>query len=486
MMNQATNQKERREKRYGIFRHAHPLIAAPDMIVEGLIARALPAQRLIEGWSEVQIDQLLRALAQTVADHAEELAVATIAETGMGNLRDKTFKNRIASLETYAHLAGKIGHGVLGFDAQRQVAEVASPIGIVVGLVPATHPVATFIFKALIAIKARNALILSPSRRAQQVSNQVGTLIQQVLHEHGAPSDLVQWVRVGSRRETGAALMGHPQVGLVLATGGQAMVKAAYRSGTPAIGVGSGNAAVLLAADADLGHAARSIVKSKPFDNGLVCGAENSLVVEISVRTGLIEELKQAGAAVLTPEEAARFQRAAVDPQTHRFKSHIIGRDAATLAEWARIKRPYSIQLLVVPTAAVTAANYLAAEKLAPVVSLFTVADTDEGLRVCRALLEIDGTGHTAIIYTQNDALIQRFAAEIPASRILVNSPGTQGVLGLTTGLELSMTLGCGTWGGASTTDSITFRHLLNIKRVAYYTSARVGLEADAVSPTGS
>jgi acetaldehyde dehydrogenase/alcohol dehydrogenase len=485
MMNQATTQKDRREKNGGIFRLTHPLNAAPDAIVEGLIARALPAQRQIESWSEERIDQLLRALAQTVADHAEELAVAAVAETGMGNVRDKTFKNRIASLETYEHMAGEIGPGVIGFDSQRQITEIASPVGIVVGLVPATHPVATFIFKTLIAIKARNALILSPSRRAQQVSNQVGALIQQVLHEHDAPGDLVQWVRSGSRREISSALMGHAQVGLVLATGGSAMVQAAYRSGTPAIGVGPGNAPVLLAADADIDHAARSIVKSKPFDNGLVCGAENSLVVETSMRAGLIEQLEQAGAAVLTPAEAARFQHAAVDPQTHRFKPHIIGRDAATLAEWAGIKRSYAIQLLVVPTGAVAASNYLAAEKLAPVVGLFTVADADEGLRICRALLEIDGAGHTAIIYTQTDALIQRFAAEMPASRILVNSPGTQGVLGLTTGLELSMTLGCGTWGGTSTTDSITYRHLLNIKRVAYYTLDRVGLEADAVSPLG-
>jgi acetaldehyde dehydrogenase/alcohol dehydrogenase len=473
-MNQATPLQDGREKRHSIFHITHPLSKPPAAIVEDMIAQALPAQRLIERWTETQIDQLLCALAQMVADHAEELAIATVAETGMGNIRDKSFKNRIASLGTYEQLAGRIGHGVLGFDAQRQVTEVASPVGVVVGLAPATHPVATFIFKTLIAIKARNALIVSPSRRAQQVSNQVGALIQQVLHEHGAPAGLVQWVRSGSHRETTAALMGHPQVGLVLATGGATMVQAAYRSGTPAIGVGPGNAPVLLAADADLGHAARSIVRSKPFDNGLVCGAENSLVVEASVHVGLIAELERAGAAVLTPAEAARFQHAAVDPQTHRFKSQIVGRDAATLAEWARIQRPYAIQLVVVPTGAVAADNYLAAEKLAPVVGLFTVAETGEGLRVCQALLEIDGAGHTAIIYTHNDALIQRFAAQMPASRILVNSPGTQGVLGLTTGLQLSMTLGCGTWGGTSTTDSVTYRHLLNIKRIAHCTPGKM------------
>jgi acetaldehyde dehydrogenase/alcohol dehydrogenase len=279
--------------------------------------------------------------------------------------------------------------------------------------------------------------------------------------------------------------MRHRQVGLVLATGGPAMVQAAYRSGTPAIGVGPGNAPVLISADADVGHAARSAVLSKSFDNGLICGAENNLVVEASVRARLIEELERHGAAVLAAEETERFLRAAVDPQTRRFQPRIIGQDAATLAELARIQRRYPIQLLVIPTGAVAAENYLAAEKLAPVLSLFMVADADEGLKVCRRLLEIDGRGHTAIIHTQDVDLIQRFAAEMPASRILVNSPGTQGVLGLTSGLTLSMTLGCGTFGGTSTTDNVTYRHLLNIKRIAYYRPERAGLEADAVSPTG-
>jgi acyl-CoA reductase-like NAD-dependent aldehyde dehydrogenase len=459
-------------------RLAELLVPQADPLVEALVAQALAAQRAIADWPEERIDTLLHALAQTVADHAEELAVATVAETGMGNVPDKTLKNRLASLGIWAELAGHSGHGEIGFDSQRQVAEVASPVGIVVGLIPATHPVATFIFKTLIALKGRNALILSPSRRAQHVSNQVGTLIQQVLHQHGAPSELIQWVGSGGSRQTTTALMRHPHVGLVLATGGRAMVKAAYRSGTPAIGVGPGNAPVLISADADLRHAARGIVRSKAFDNGLICGAENHLVVVASVRERLVAELERVGTAVLSPEESARFRNAAVDPQTHRFKAGIIGQDAATLAALAQIQRPYPIQLLVIPTEAVAVENELAVEKLAPILSLFTVADVAEGLRVCRALLDIDGSGHTAIIHTRNAELSERFAQEMLASRILVNSPGTQGVLGLTTGLIPSMTLGCGTWGGTSTTDSVTYRHLLNIKRVAYYTSERAGREA--------
>jgi len=234
--------------------------------------------------------------------------------------------------------------------------------------------------------------------------------------------------------------------------------------------VGPGNAPVLISADADLSNAARSAVLSKAFDNALICAAENHLVVEASVRECLIEELERAGAAVLSAEETARFLRVALDEQMQRFRPHIIGQDAARLAELAQIQRRRPIQLLVIPTDKIAAENWLAAEELAPVLSLLAVADVDEGLRVCRALLEIDGRGHTAIIHMQNAELIQRFATEMPASRILVNSPGAQGVIGLTSGLLLSMTLGCGSWGGTSTTDNVTYRHLLNIKRIAYYT----------------
>jgi acetaldehyde dehydrogenase / alcohol dehydrogenase len=445
-------------------------------LVEALVTQARAAQRQIEDWSEVRIDALLHALATVVADQAHALAVATVAETGMGNVRDKTLKNVVASTGTYQRLAGQVGHGEISFDEERQVAEIASPMGVIVGLVPATHPVATFIFKALIAIKGRNAIILSPSRRAHHVSQQVGAIIRQALRAADAPTDLVQSLGDPSSRDTTAALMSDRRVGLLLATGGQAMVHAAYRSGTPAIGVGPGNAPTLIGADADLRHVARSVVMSKSFDNGLICGAENHLIVEASARARLIAELMQQGAAVLTRNESARFQDAAVDPGTRRFTSRIVGQDAATLARLARIERPYAIQLLVVPTDSVAAGNYLTAEKLAPVTSLFAVASTDDGINMCRRLLEIDGMGHTAIIHTCDVGLTQRFAAAIPASRIIVNAPATQGLMGIATGLVPSLTLGCGTWGGNSTTNNVTYKDLLNIKRVAYYQPDAAGI----------
>ena len=440
-----------------------------EAVVETLVSRARAAQRRFEGWSEERVDRLLGGLAAVVAGDAYSLATATVAETGMGNVRDKADKIAAASIGVYAQMAGQIGYGEIGFDSEGQVAEIASPMGVIVGLLPATHPVATFIFKVLIALKGRNAIILSPSRRAQQVSECLGRLIQEELRAAGAPIDLVQWLGFGSSRETTSALMCHRHVALVLATGGRAMVSAAYRSGTPAIGVGPGNAPALIAADADLQRAARSVVLSKSFDNGLICGAENHLVVEASVRERLIDELKENGAAVLTEAESARFREAAVSPETHRLFSHLVGQDAEMLASLAQIERPYGIRLLVIPADVVDSSNYLAAEKLAPVVSVYSVADVDEGLQVCAALLDVEGMGHTAVIHTHSGGHVKRFATTMPVSRILVNTPATQGVLGLTTGLVPSMTLGCGTWGGTSTTNSVSYRDLLNIKRIAYH-----------------
>jgi acetaldehyde dehydrogenase/alcohol dehydrogenase len=447
--------------------------APPGPMLDTLVDRASVAQRALEPWSERQIDRLLLALANVVADHAHPLAAATVAETGMGNVEDKACKNGLASVGVYQRLEGQIGNGEVRFDRERMVAEIASPMGVILGLVPATHPVATFIFKVLIAIKGRNAIILSPSHRATHVSEVVGGLIRDVLVERGASPDLVQWLGADSTRETTVSLMSHPRVAMVLATGGRAMVAAAYRSGTPAIGVGPGNAPVLIAADADVWHAAHSVVTSKAFDNGLICGAENHLVVESKIRARLIGELIGQGAAVLTDDEQSRFHDAVLDPSTKRLQKAVVGRDAATLAGLARIAREYPIKLLVVPTEGVDGANYLAAEKLAPVVSLFTVADADEGLTTCRALLEIEGGGHTAIIHARRVDLIQRFASTIRVGRVLVNSPATQGLMGLTTGLMPSLSLGCGTWGGNSTTNGITYTDLLNITRVAYQLADR-------------
>jgi len=254
----------------------------------------------------------------------------------------------------------------------------------------------------------------------------------------------------------------------VLATGGATMVKAAYRSGTPTIGVGPGNAPTLICEDADLQHAAECVVMSKSFDNGLVCGSENNLVVVEAVREGFVEALKKAGAAILTADETRRFTSAAVVEAKQQFRNELVGQSAATIAAAAGIARDYPIQLIVVPADG-TSDEVYGREKMAPILSLYTVRDAQHGIELSLDLLHQEGTGHTAVIHTRNADTINRFAAAVPASRILANSPASHGVIGFTTGLMPSLTLGCGTFGSNSTTDNVSYRNLLNIKRLAHY-----------------
>ena len=309
-------------------------------------------------------------------------------------------------------------------------------------------------------------------------------IVREVLKAHGAPADLVQWVPRPSRKIT-RRFMAHAGVSLVLATGGQSLVDAAYSSGTPAIGVGPGNAPAWICADADLDHAARAVVASKAFDNGVICGAEHNLVVDGRVAGAFADALTRAGAAILTPDEVHAIRRAGGRPEDRNPAPRIRRAVRGHHRRRHRPRQALSVRLLVLPASSVaqdgftseTAAQALdrfsTGEKLAPVLSMFTVDGEDEGLRLCQTLLAIAGAGHTAVIHSANASRIERFARAIPAGRILVNSPAAQGCCGMTTGLACSMTLGCGTFGGNSTTDNVTFRHLLNVKRVAYPLGSR-------------
>jgi acyl-CoA reductase-like NAD-dependent aldehyde dehydrogenase len=264
--------------------------------------------------------------------------------------------------------------------------------------------------------------------------------------------------------------MRHPDVAFILATGAAGVVRAAYSSGTPAIGVGQGNAPTWICADADPAQVARAVVASKSFDNGIICASEHNLVVDRAIRPAFLQALERHGAAVLRSDEVGPFVAAVFDPLTRHVRGDLLGQPAPRLLEAAGLDWSGAVRLIVVPARHDQIAGALGREKLAPVTSLFTVGGDDEGFAVCQRLLANEGAGHTAIIHTADAARIARFGCEMPASRILANAPGVQGTLGLATGLEPSMTVGCGTFGGTSTTDSVTYTHLLNIKRLAHGT----------------
>jgi acetaldehyde dehydrogenase/alcohol dehydrogenase len=462
----------------------HMAAAEDDPEIDRMVASAADAQRIFETWDEPRVDALLLALAQSVAANAEALAAATVKETKIGNVADKTVKNMHASLGVYQTLAGKPGIGPLGSDAVRGVTEIAGPAGVVFAIVPVTNPVATAIFKTLISLKARCSVILSFHHACVAVGNAVCEIMEKVLTQHQAPAELMQWVRKRTGRAKTAKFMSHDGVSLILATGGAGMVTAAYRSGTPALGVGPGNAPCYVAADADIEAAAFGIVSSKPYDNGLICGAEHNLVVDEEVREAFVGALVRHGAAVLDAEEAARFAAGAVRPNGQDFVGRVIGQAAKEIAESVGISRSYPIKLIVVPVPveAVGQSSPFAKEKLAPFLSLFTVRGEGEAFDLCRRILRGQGAGHTAIVHSASAERVDRFALAMPASRIIVNGPAVQGVSGVTSGLIPSYVLGCGTWGGNSTTDNVSYRNLQNIKRLARFLPPDPGV-GNVISP---
>lgn len=444
----------------------HVAAEAKDPVIDRMALQAVAAQRDFMAWDEERVDNLLQDVAKTVNRHAEELATATVAETRLGNSGDKAMKIQFASLGVYGALAGHPGSGPLHDDQRRKTTDIASPVGVVFALLPITSPVATLVNKVLICLKGRNALIASSHRGARLVTQRAADIVNDVLERHGAPAGLVQVVTHRSSRQTTARLMRHPAVSMILATGGRDMVTAAYSAGKPAIGVGPGNAPAWICADADLEEAARFIVESKAFDNGLVCGAEQHLVVDRPILQPFMDALAANGAAVLTEAESDRFTAAAFEPNGD-LRMRLVGRSASELAAIAGLERAGGSRLLVFLAPSAEPGGAVARERLAPVVSLFVVDSEEQALTLCRDLLAYDGAGHTAVIHSTKQDRVERFAAEIPASRILVNVPASLGCCGVLTGLEPSFTLGCGTLGGNSTTDNIGYRHLLNIKRVA-------------------
>ena len=337
----------------------------PDPAMDALVARSAAAGESIAGWPEDKVDGLITALATQIADHADELAAATVAETGIGCVADKADKNRFASLDVAQSLVGKPGVGVIGSREREALTEIADPMGVVVGLIPMTNPVSTLVFKTLICIKARDALIVSCHRDAANVGARTVDLLREVLGRHGASADLVQSVPRRPTRRTTAALMRHPGVSMILATGGTAMVKAAYSSGTPAIGVGAGNAPAWVCADADVEAAARMVVASKAFDHGIICGSENNLVVDRSVRDSFVGALRMAGAAVLNAAECDRLARVAFDDRDGRLRRTVLGQAAASIAAEAGIEVPAGTRLLVAPVPRAAVSGPYGREKLA-------------------------------------------------------------------------------------------------------------------------
>jgi acetaldehyde dehydrogenase (acetylating) len=434
-----------------------------------LVRRAKAAAPAVAELSQIQIDTVVAAMAAAVTPQAEALARLACEETGYGVVADKIQKNLFASEKIFNFIRPMKTVGVVGRLEDRKVIEIAEPFGVVAAIVPSTNPTSTAIYKILIAVKARCPIVISPHPSAARCITRVAEIMTEAARAAGLPDGVINWMTTVTLEGT-QELMKARETAVILATGGMGLVRAAYSAGKPAYGVGPGNAPAYIESTADVVKAVRDIVTGKTFDNGLLCSSENSVVCD----RVLVQEVKRQfvanGAHFLSPAEIDTLGRLLVTPQRLPNPA-LVGKPATYIAQQAGIQVPPGTRVLIAELAGVGRDYPLSIEKLCPVLSFYVVNDWRDGCERCKEILRYGGMGHTMSIHSRNDDIILQFGLKKPAFRIVVNTPTTLGSIGLTTGLDPSMTLGCGGYGGNITSDNISPRHLLNIKRLAYETN---------------
>jgi acetaldehyde dehydrogenase (acetylating) len=435
--------------------------------VRDLVARAVEAQRRWATFSQAQIDAVVDATAAAATKEAESLARLAVEETGYGNVPDKIKKNLFASEDVYRAIRPLRTVGILREDRERGVVEIAEPVGVVAAILPSTNPTSTAIYKILIALKARNAIVLSPHPAAKRSICTTADLLTRAALKAGAPEGLIgclTHVTMGATQE----LMRHRRVAVILSTGGTGVVRAAYSSGKPAYGVGPGNVPAYIERTANVRKAVTDIITGKTFDNGVLCSAEQSIVVEEPLREAVLQELREQGAYFLSAAEIDVLSKLVIRPDGFLVNPKVVGRFATVIAEMAGFKVPPTTRVLVAELTGVGREYPLSAEKLSPILAFYTVKNRQEATELCNQLLRFGGLGHTIAIHSQNDAAIREFGQRVHAYRVVVNSPTSHGSVGYSTGLFPAMTLGCGTAGGNITSDNIGPQHLMNTKRIAH------------------
>jgi acetaldehyde dehydrogenase (acetylating) len=434
-------------------------------------ARAL-ARRAKAAWVELaelsqeRIDAIVDAMAAAATAHAEVFARMAVDETGYGVFEDKIQKNLFASQKVYDFIRPMKTVGVIARHEDRRVIEIAEPFGVVAAVVPSTNPTSTAIYKILIALKARCTIVLSPHPSAVTCITRVAEVLDEAARQAGAPAGAINWMTTVTLEGT-QELMKHRDVAVILATGGMGLVRAAYSAGKPAYGVGPGNAPAYIERTADVKKAVRDIVTGKTFDNGVLCSSENSVVVDEPIAEAVKREFQAQGGYFLSKAEMEAVARVLVTPQRLPNPA-LVGKLATVIADKCGLTVPADTRVLIAPLDGVGRDYPLSIEKLCPVLSFYVVRDWREGCERCKQILKYGGMGHTMSIHSQNEQVILEFGLKKPAFRIVANSPTTFGSIGLSTGLDPAMTLGCGGYGGNITSDNISPKHLLNIKRLAY------------------
>ncbi len=433
-----------------------------------LAARAFAAWQMWAKASQEQVDRVCAAMAEAGYSASERLGRLAQEETGYGVALHKKLKNEFGSRAVWESIRDVRTVGVIQHDAGRRMYEIAWPMGIVVALVPSTNPTSTAFFKALIAVKARNAIVVAPHPAAARCTFEAVQTMAQAAESAGAPKGLISCMQQISLPGT-QELMTHRYTAIILATGGSAMVRAAHSTGKPAYGVGPGNVPVYVDRSADIDKAARYIVASKAFDYSTICATEQSVIADRPIAAPLLDKMRQAGAYLTDPAETDALRKALFHPDGS-INTAVVGKSAQYVAGYAGFSIPADRRILLTPLSKVGKDEPLSHEKLTTVLGWYVADGWEQGCDTSIAIINTGGRGHTQIIYANDDRVIMAFGLEKPVFRILVNTMGTLGAIGLTAGVMPSLTLGSGGVGGAITGDNITTTHLINIKRLAYET----------------
>lgn len=429
-----------------------------------LARQGAEAAKKMATYTEEQIDRILKSMVKAAVEHEECLAKMAVEETGFGKELDKTYKNHAASVLLYEDIKDMKTVGILSEDHEKGTMDVAAPAGLVMGIVPSTNPTSTVIYKSMIAIKAGNAIVFSPHPSAAKCTLRAAEIMRDAALAAGAPEGVIGCISMPTMGATNE-LMHCKEVAVIIATGGPGMVKAAYSAGKPAIGVGAGNSPAYIERSADVKEAVKMIMASKTFDNGTICASEQSIICEECNHDEVVAELKRQGGYFMTKEETEKVCRL-LFKKGHAMNAKFVGRSAQVIAEAAGICIPEGTRVLIGEQGGVGEGYPLSYEKLTTVLAFYTVKDWEEACHLSIELLQ-NGIGHTMSLHTQNRDVVLKFA-EKPASRILVNTGGSMGGTGISTGLNVAFTLGCGTCGGSSVSENVSPLHLINIKKVAY------------------
>ena len=439
--------------------------------LELLIERVKKAQKIYATFTQEQVDAIFKAAA-TAADKARiPLAKMAVEDTGMGIVEDKIIKNHFASEYIYNKHKNAKTCGIIKEDKANGTKIVAEPLGILAGIIPTTNPTSTAIFKSLIALKTRNAIIFSPHPRAARSTIAAAKLVLEAAVKAGAPEDIIGWIDVPSV-ELSSQLMHHPNIDCILATGGPGMVKAAYSSGNPALGVGPGNTPAVIDETADIKMAVSSILMSKTFDNGMICASEQSVIVVDEIYEEVKKEFEYRGAYLVNKSETKKLQDLPlIDPQRGTANAKVVGQSAYTIAKMSGFSIPETSKILLVERPKVDWEDPFSREKLSPVLAMYRAKNFEEASEMAYELVSKGGAGHTSVLYTdpRTSERIDFYAKKMPTCRLLINSPSSQGGIGdlYNFKLEPSLTLGCGSWGGNAVSGNVGVEHLLNYKTVA-------------------